>query len=145
VRLVGLGEAGALGGDDSGCRTRQLEAVDLPGERVDGLGDVTAEFDRRAVVVVEVGGELVEVDDAAGVVLVPLRGLVLDEVVADREDDVGLVQQDVAGLVAEQAHPAEVVLLEFVGQHAGRLERLDDGEVGDIEQAVQGRGRPVGP
>jgi hypothetical protein len=63
-------------------------------------------------VVVHIGGDGVDVDDGAIRVDVPQHGVVLDGVVADGDHYVSGRDDDVAGLVAEQSHPAQVVIFQ---------------------------------
>ncbi len=76
--------------------------------------------------VVDVGGQLVEVDQGASRIRIPQPRIVFDRIEADCHQDIGVADDDVAGLVAEQPDASDEVILEFTGDHAGRLERLDD-------------------
>lgn len=131
--LVDGGQGGALLVDGCGRRLRQPQARQLGCEGAHGRVDVAAQFQRGLIVHVDVGSHLVDVDDDAGGVGVPEPGVVLDGVITHGQQDVGLGEQFVAGLVAEQAHPAHVVPLQLPGDDPRGLERLDDGEVGDGE------------
>ena len=100
--LVDGGQGRALLGDGRRRRLGQSKARQLGDEGTKSGCDVAAKFERRLVVGVDVGGDLVEVHDDAGGVGVPQPGVVFDGVVADGEEDVGLVEEDVTRLVAEQ-------------------------------------------
>ncbi len=97
----------------------------MAGQFGEGGGDVTAQFERGLVVVVDLGRQGVDVDDGALRVGVPQSGVVLHRVEADGEDDVRGGGDDIGGLVAEEPDPAEVVALQVAGDHTGRLEGLD--------------------
>ena len=115
------------------------EAGQVVGQGGEGGRDVAEQFQGRLVVVVDVGGNRVDVHDGALDVVVPLHRVVFDGVVSDGDQDVGVVEDDIAGLVAEQPHPAEEVVLERAGHHPGGLEGFHDGQPGRGDQGAQRR------
>src|SRR4029078_2532097 len=99
--------------------------------------DSADQLDRRVIVVVDRGGYGVDVDDRPAHIGVPQLRVVFHRVITDGDDDVGVREDDVTGLGAEKPAPAEVVRLEFAGDHPGGLECLDHREIGVGDELVQ--------
>ena len=113
------------------------EAGQAVGQGGEGGRDVAEQLEGRLIVVVDVGGNGVDVHDGAFDVVVPHHRVVFDGVVSDGDQDVGVGEDDVAGLVAEQAHPAEEVVLQRAGDHPGGLEGFHDGQPRRGDQGAQ--------
>ncbi|TKW50239.1 hypothetical protein CTA1_9682 [Colletotrichum tanaceti] len=107
-------------------------------EGLDVGGDGPDELELGVVEGAVVGGHPVEVEDLEARALVPGVGVVLGLVVAGDDDEVGLGEQPVAGLVAEEADAAVKEVGELAADGAGGLEGLDDGDRVLPEEAVDG-------
>ena len=106
--------------------------VDLP----QGVGDVGLDVEHHRVVAVDLGRLEVDVDDPRGPVVVPEARRVLDEVVADADDQVGVVERDVDVVPALKAHGEEAVRV----RHRYRAlahERVDDPDAGLVCEAPE--------
>ena len=115
------------------------ERVGQPGE---DDGEVADEVDRGDEVLVDLGREGVDAHDPLVALRVPVRGRVLDEVVADRDHHVGLLearQRVVARLHADGAERVRVLVVEHPLAH----ERLGDADAGRAGERAQG-GRRAG-
>ena len=137
--LVDSRERGALFGH--GCRRRvgQPPPGQPRGQIGEGGGDVAAQFQCWLVVHVDVGGQLIEVKQGAARGGVPQPGVIFHCVITHRHDDIGVGDQDVAGLVAEQPDPPHEAILERARDHAGGLEGFHHRQVGDGQQRAQRR------
>ena len=91
--------------------------------------------------VVDVGWNLVDVDQRPGRIRIPQPRIVFDRVEPDGHQNICVADQDVAGLVAEQPDAPDEVILEFSRHHTGGLECLHYRQVGDREQLTQRRTR----
>ena len=117
----------------------QSQPGQLPGQLGQRRGDVAAQLEGGLVVVVDIGGHFVDVDQRAGRIRIPQPGIVFDRVVADRHQHIGVADHDVAGLVAEQSDAPDEPVFQFARHHAGSLERLDNRQIGDRDQLAQRR------
>ena len=105
--------------------------------------DVADELDLGLVVGVDLGRLRVDVDDPLASVRVPARRRVLDQVVADRDDEVGAVEagQDVVAGLQPDGHQREVAP---VVDRALAHERHRDRDVEALGEGPQlGRGVPA--
>ena len=127
----------SLPGDLAPVAVGEREVGQLVAQRPESGRDVADQLAGGLIVVVDVGGHRVDVHDGACDVAVPQHGVVFDSVVPDGDQHVGLAQDDVAGLVAEQAHPAQEVVLEGARHHPGGLEGLHHGQPRRGDQGAQ--------
>ena len=122
---------------NSGSRPLAVEAlieglVDLP----QGVGDVGLDVEHHGVVVVDLGRLEVDVDDPGRPVVVPEARRVLDEVVADADDQIRGVERDVDVVAALKAHGEEAVRV----RHRHRAlahEGVDDPDAGLVGEAPE--------
>ena len=106
--------------------------VDLP----QGVGDVGLDVDVDVVVLVDLAGPEVDVDDLLAAVLVPEMRRVLDQVVADRDDDVGLVERGV-DVVAPLQADGEQAMRVAASDRALAHEGVDHPDAGLVRQALE--------
>ena len=103
------------------------------------VGDVADQLDVGDEVLVDLGGDAVDHDDLLVAARVPVLGRVLDQVVADRDHQVGVVEAGhlvVAGLEADRAERLRVLV---VDQPLGH-ERLGHGDAGVVDERAQRAG-----
>jgi hypothetical protein len=79
--------------------------ADASGQFVQRRGDIAHQLDIRGVVTLFISGQHVDMHQRR-VAAVPHRRFILHRAVADADDQVGEVQQAVAGLVVKQSDPA---------------------------------------
>ena len=75
------------------------EGIDALVEHPQGMGQVADHLDLDAVVLVDLGWDEVDVDDALVGTGIPEPGVVLDHVVAEGDHEVGLASMATAGAV----------------------------------------------
>jgi hypothetical protein len=121
---------------------RLLHTVpELVGQAQEDVGEVADQVDRGDEVPVDVGRHRVDADDPLVAVRVPVGRRVLDQVVADRDDDVGRLeagQRVVARLQSHRAERARVLVVEHPLAHEG----LGDADAGGSSELAQRGGRP---
>ena len=91
------------------------------GHRVERLADRSLEADLERVVGVDLGDRAMDVHDPLVPDRVPARRRVLDDVVADRDDDVGLIEPEVRVVLDHEPDRSERVRM-IVGHRALALE-----------------------
>ena len=69
-------------------------------------------------------GNLIDMDHGAAWIGIPQAWVVFDGVEPDSDQDIGVADEDVARLVAEQSDAADEVILQVTRHHAGALERV---------------------
>ena len=104
--------------------------------------EIADDVELDAVVLVDLGREEVDVDDALVVLGVPQPRVVLDHVVAERDDEVGRVEcagHDVLGLQADGEQTVVVVHVDrTLGHH--RVRDADAGAFAEQPQLLAGAG-----
>ena len=106
-------------------------------QSVDRAAEVAHQLDGRPVRAVDRRGDLVEVDDRRRRPE-PLGRVVLDQVVADADDHVGLLEQPVRGLVVGVADAADEAVEQFARDDAVALEGAGHRQRSLAEQAPDG-------
>jgi hypothetical protein len=107
-----------------------LEAV---GEGVEGSLHAAAEFDLRQVEVVDVGGEVIDMDDLRLARDVPGVGTIFDGVVTDGDDDGGFGEELISGLIAKESDASVEEWEESTRDRSRALEGAD-GRHGELRQ-----------
>ena len=110
---VSFGVLRAVGGDRlaHGLERRRALRLRAQCQRTKRGGDVSEHADRHDVVRVDFGGERVDVDDGLVAIGIPHVGVVLDHVVADADDHVGLLEREPRQVPRLQADRSERQLI----------------------------------
>ena len=106
--------------------------VDLP----EGVGDVGDDLDVDVIVLVDLGGPEVDVDDGLAAALVPVRGSVFDQIVTHRDHDIGGIERGIGVVALLQADGEQAV---GIGTRHRALahERVDDADADLLGQALE--------
>ena len=122
----------------------RLRVVALPYQRVpQGVqrrAEVARDADVDRVVGVDLGGKAVDVDDLLVAVGIDAYGVELLQLVADRDDQIGVVESEVDVVATHEADRAHAVRV-IVGQHALAVERGGDADAERLGEAGQRCGR----
>src|SRR5258708_12238676 len=79
-------------------------------QRLECLGNIPDELDVRAVAIVEIGWQNINMDELAWACPVPVGGWVFDRVVADTDDQIGGLQKPIRRLVGQLPDPPPQIL-----------------------------------
>ena len=121
--------------------TGERGAGQLLGEPGQDVGEIADQVDRGDEVLVDLGGDGVDADDPLVAPRVPVLGRVLDEVVADGDHHVGVVEAGERVVARLQAHRPERARV-LVVEHPLAHERLGDADAGRVGERAQRGGRP---
>lgn len=108
-------------------------------KRIDRPAEVPHQLDGGPVRAIDRRRDLVDVDDR-GLRSQPLGRVVLDQVVADAGDEVGLPEQPVRGLVVGVADAADEVVEQVARDHAVALEGAGHGQSALAQEAADRSG-----
>src|SRR6202035_5671205 len=100
----------------------KLGTIEKRGKSFERFADISEQLNRRRVVVFDIRGNDVDVNEWSLFVLVPMRRPILDRIIADSKDQIRGVQECVCWLVGYLPNPAAEVCKLLAGYGSRSLE-----------------------